>query len=82
MSHLYKTIETLCVNGLPCTLQLRCGCSYAFSALAALEGVTALATSKLQKLSEQNIVDCSSIYIRTSYEASVFVLLTLIIPNL
>lgn len=39
--------------------QLRCGCSYAFSALAALEGVTALATSKLQKLSEQNIVDCS-----------------------
>ena len=40
-------------------LQLRCGCSYAFAALAALEGATALAHGYVDKLSEQNIVDCS-----------------------
>ena len=40
-------------------MQLRCGCSYAFAALAALEGATALAHGSVDKLSEQNIVDCS-----------------------
>jgi hypothetical protein len=40
-------------------MQLRCGCSYAFAALAALEGTTALAHGYVEKLSEQNIVDCS-----------------------
>lgn len=42
--------------------QLRCGCSYAFSAIGALEGATALAHGNLIKLSEQNIVDCSVPY--------------------
>ena len=40
-------------------LQLRCGCSYAFAAMGALEGATALAHGNLVKLSEQNVVDCS-----------------------
>ena len=40
--------------------QLRCGCSYAFAAAAALEGAAALARGSLVSLSEQNIVDCSS----------------------
>ena len=43
-------------------MQLRCGCSYAFSAIGALEGAMALAHGNLIKLSEQNIVDCSGIY--------------------
>lgn len=41
------------------SIQLRCGCSYAFAAMAALEGATALAHGSVDKLSEQNIVDCS-----------------------
>lgn len=40
-------------------LQLRCGCSYAFAAIGALEGSQALAYGSLVRLSEQNIVDCS-----------------------
>ena len=40
-------------------MQLRCGCSYAFAAMASLEGATALAYGYVEKLSEQNIVDCS-----------------------
>lgn len=40
-------------------MQSQCGASYAFSAMAALEGANALATGKLVKLSEQNIIDCS-----------------------
>ena len=36
-----------------------CGGSYAFSAVAALEGAWALAFGKLTQLSEQNIIDCS-----------------------
>ncbi|XP_003383103.1 PREDICTED: silicatein-like [Amphimedon queenslandica] len=39
--------------------QLRCGCSYAFAAAAALEGAAALARGSLVSLSAQNIVDCS-----------------------
>ena len=37
----------------------KCGASYAFSAMAALEGASALATGYLVDLSEQNIIDCS-----------------------
>ena len=40
-------------------VQSQCGASYAFSAMAALEGANALATGSLSVLSEQNIVDCS-----------------------
>lgn len=36
-----------------------CHCSYAFSVTGAIEGARALATDKLEPLSEQNIVDCS-----------------------
>lgn len=39
--------------------QLRCGCSYAFASMGALEGSHALAHGNLVTLSEQNIVDCS-----------------------
>nr|AND80742.1 silicatein alpha [Mycale phyllophila] len=39
--------------------QSQCGASYAFSAVAAMEGANALATGKLTVLSEQNIIDCS-----------------------
>ena len=39
--------------------QSQCGASYAFSAVAALEGAKALATGNLLVLSEQNIIDCS-----------------------
>lgn len=42
-------------------MQSKCGASYAFSAMAALEGANALATGKLVTLSEQNIIDCSGI---------------------
>lgn len=45
--------------------QSQCGASYAFSAMAALEGANALATGKLVKLSEQNIIDCSGIASKT-----------------
>ncbi len=40
-------------------MQSQCGASYAFSAVAAMEGANALATGKLTMLSEQNIIDCS-----------------------
>ena len=43
------------------TAQGQCGASYAFSAMAALEGANALATGRLTVLSEQNIIDCSGI---------------------
>ena len=42
-------------------MQSKCGASYAFSAMAALEGANALATGNLVTLSEQNIIDCSGI---------------------
>nr|ACG63793.1 silicatein A1 [Latrunculia oparinae] len=42
--------------------QSQCGASYAFSAMAALEGANALATDTLVNLSEQNLIDCSVPY--------------------
>jgi C1A family cysteine protease len=42
--------------------QLRCGCSYAFAAVGALEGAAALAKDTIVELSEQNVVDCSIPY--------------------
>jgi hypothetical protein len=41
---------------------LRCGCSYAFAAVGALEGAAALAKDTIVELSEQNVVDCSIPY--------------------
>ena len=44
--------------------QLRCSSSYAFAAIGALEGATALSGDGLVALSAQNIVDCSGQWLR------------------
>ena len=41
--------------------QIRCSSSYAFAAIGALEGASALSGEALVSLSAQNIVDCSGI---------------------
>nr|BAG74347.1 silicatein-G2 [Ephydatia fluviatilis] len=42
--------------------QGQCGASYAFAAVASLEGMNALANEKMVALSEQNVIDCSVPY--------------------
>ncbi|XP_008225270.1 PREDICTED: zingipain-2-like [Prunus mume] len=46
----------------PIKNQLRCGCCWAFSAVAAVEGINQIQTGELISLSEQQLLDCTSSY--------------------
>ncbi|XVF25663.1 hypothetical protein REPUB_Repub13aG0232900 [Reevesia pubescens] len=44
----------------PVRNQGRCGCCWAFSSVAAMEGITQIKTGKLISMSEQQLLDCST----------------------
>nr|GMD67510.1 senescence-specific cysteine protease SAG39-like [Ipomoea batatas] len=45
----------------PIKNQQQCGCCWAFSAVAAIEGITMIKTRRLIALSEQQVVDCETV---------------------
>jgi hypothetical protein len=49
----------LCFDIVHTHMQDKCNSSYAFSAIAALEGASALLTGEPVPFSEQNILDCT-----------------------